>query len=590
MKRKNAIVEDKRGSWFFFFTVIMLLLSMATINAQTFKLGEREYIQVDGQWYINEDGRIGDQVIPERIVIQLRQNVDITQLDLSSLNLSGLQGIAGPIAENFHVLKVPSNLDPFISAAALSRSIDVVDIEFNALGEWTGTPDDPKWTNQWNLKASKLNMPAAWDISTGSSSIILAIIDTGFEYEHEDLDGNIWVNPAEDFNGNGRADFYPYYVGGDLDWSDNDNNGMVDDLIGWDFYGDGDPYPLPDYDLLIDHHGTAVAGIAAAVTDNGIGVAGIAGGWHPTQGVNIMCLRPDFYTVDTGQGLEPRPYQSSVAGAVTYAYQNGAQVINLSLAYNNLHSVLTSAINNAVNNHDVVVVCSSGNTGGDEAVGDDWDVKFPASMTNTIAVGATESDDIRWNTVTENGSCYGLMLDLMAPAFVWTTDLEGGQGASSNNYYDGFGKTSAAAPHVAGLAALIRSLYPDMLWQKVKEAMTETAVDLGAPGKDNYYGDGRIDAYAALSYDYPPPAEPQNFHVEWVPTFDGWNPKLVWNANSEIDLDGYKLRRSLDWGPYITLADLSLSTTYYIDREVVNIRNRRKQPLRSLQTNRLQHS
>ena len=107
MNREYACIDHKRGSLLFLFAFTMLLLSLATINAQTFNLGEREYIQVDGQWYLNEDGRIGDQVIPERIVIQLQPGMDITQLDLSSLNFSDLQVIAGPIAENFHVLKVP---------------------------------------------------------------------------------------------------------------------------------------------------------------------------------------------------------------------------------------------------------------------------------------------------------------------------------------------------------------------------------------------------------------------------------------------------------------------------------------------------
>ena len=337
MNSKRTSVHNK-SLLYFCIAMILFLVSNESVQAQSFSLGVREYIQVDGQWYINEDGIIGDQVIPERIVIQLQPEMDIIQFDSSSLNLLGLQVITGLIAENFHVLKVPSNLDPFISATALSNLTEIINIEFDALGEWTESPDDPYWSDQWNLNVSKLNMPAAWDISTGSSSVILAIIDTGVEYEHEDLNGNIWVNPFEDFNGNGRPDFYPFYAGGDLDWIDNDNNGKVDDLVGWDFYGIGDSYPLPDYDVNQDHHGTAVAGIAAAVTDNGIGVAGIAGGWHPTQGVKIMCLRPDYW-VD--QDNYPHPYESSVAEAVTYAYQNGAKIINLSLALDNSHPAMT---------------------------------------------------------------------------------------------------------------------------------------------------------------------------------------------------------------------------------------------------------
>lgn len=138
MNNEYAFKDHKKGSLLHLFAFTMLLLSLST-NAQTFNLGGREYKQVDGHWYLNEDGIIGDQVIPERIVIQLQPEMDIIQLNSSSLNLLGLQVITGLIAENFHVLKVPSNLDPFISAKALSNLTEVINVEFDALGEWTGT-------------------------------------------------------------------------------------------------------------------------------------------------------------------------------------------------------------------------------------------------------------------------------------------------------------------------------------------------------------------------------------------------------------------------------------------------------------------
>ncbi|MCH8069894.1 MAG: hypothetical protein IID16_11600 [Candidatus Marinimicrobia bacterium] len=167
MNTKQSSVHNK--SWLYYcIAMILFLVYNESTHAQTFNLGGREYIQVDGQWYLNEDGTIGDQVIPERIVIQLQPEMDITHLDSSSLNLPGLQVITGLIAENFHVLKVPSNLDPFISATALSNLTEVINIEFDALGEWTGTPDDQYWSNQWNLKSPKLNMPVAWDGTNAS--------------------------------------------------------------------------------------------------------------------------------------------------------------------------------------------------------------------------------------------------------------------------------------------------------------------------------------------------------------------------------------------------------------------------------------
>ena len=452
---------------YFCLAMTLFFVGLESTHAQTFRLRDRDYKEVEGRWYTHFSGKIGDEIIPERIVLQLKPGLSIPHLNLAQRNLADLQVLTGPFAENFYVLKVPANLAPFVSATALAALSDIRDLEFDALGEWTGTPDDPQWPNQWNLQAAKLNMPPAWDISTGSYSVLLAIIDTGFEYNHEDLAANIWS------------------------------------AVGWDFHDD-DADPLPDYTLNQDHHGTAVAGIAAAVTDNGKGVAGIAGGWYPAQGVKIMCLRPDFWVDEYN---DQRPFQASVADAVTYAYENGARVINLSLAYTSGHAALTSAINTAVNDHDCVVVCSSGNKGGvdDGGVGGDyWYVRYPAWLSNTIAVGATEQDDTRWITGTTQGSSYGPELDLMAPQAIWTTDLIGSEGKTSGNYYSGFGGTSAAAPHVAGLAALIRSHKPGYGWQQVEDVMTGTADKVGgvtynSNGWHQEYGHGRIDAYAALS-------------------------------------------------------------------------------------------
>ena len=125
MNSKRTSVHNK-SLLYFCIAMIFFLVSNESAQAQSFSLGNREYIQMDGKWYINEDGRIGDQVIPERIVIQLQPEMDITHLDSSSLNLPGLQVITGLIAENFHVLKVPNNLDPFISAKALSNLTEVI--------------------------------------------------------------------------------------------------------------------------------------------------------------------------------------------------------------------------------------------------------------------------------------------------------------------------------------------------------------------------------------------------------------------------------------------------------------------------------
>ncbi len=540
MKRQQTCVH-KKSLPYFCIVMGLFLVSHELTHAQSFNLVGKEYIQVEGRWFTNNNGVIGDPIITNRIVIQLSQERSINQIGLSSMNL---EVVAGPFAKNFYVVKVPFAVDPFVKATLLSKVNGIVDIEFDALGEWSDTPNDAQWNNQWNLKnTNKMDMTNTWGINRGSGSTIVAVIDVGVEYTHEDLTGNIWSG------------------------------------VGWDFH-DGDAVPLPDYTLLQDHHGTAVAGILGAVTNNGIGVAGIAGGWEADNfedtgypGVSIMCLRPAYWLDEGGY---QHPYMSSVAEAVTYAYQNGARVINLSLGFENTHSTLTSAINTAVNDYGVVVVCSSGNKGGETGPpGDYWYVRFPASMSNTIAVGAAESDDTRWENYSQ-GSCYGPELDLMAPQGVWTTDLEGVEGKSSGNYYSDFGGTSAAAPHAAGLAALILSIYPDFTPQEVKDFMTDNADKVGgvtynSNGWHMEYGFGRLDAYATLTavreYLGYPPAVPGNLVASkhWVG--GSYRPKLTWDANTEVNLAGYIIYRSFDGssGPYDICAILSNTTTSFID-------------------------
>lgn len=303
------------------------------------------------------------------------------------------------------------------------------------------TPNDPYFlSHQWNLL--KINAPQAWDITTGSDDITIAIADTGIDLSHPDLMAKIWVNADETLNG-----------------LDDDGNGKVDDVNGWDFVNnDNDPQ-----DDHFSSHGTHVAGIAAAQTNNGIGVAGVS--W----GARLMALKV-LNSGGTGS-------YENVAYAITYAADKGAKIINLSLGGDEDSLTLRNAVIYA-RNMGCVVVAATGNNNGP--------VLYPAKYAEAFAVAATDSNDQRaWL------SNYGPEVDIAAPGVsIYSTRIGG-----SYLYKTG---TSMATPHVAGLATLVWSEYPGYTNDQVEGRIEMTAVDLGDPGWDQYYGHGRIDAHAAL--------------------------------------------------------------------------------------------
>jgi len=496
MRKKSNFLCRKYLVYFLLSAFLMIDLQAQT-EPQIFKLGVREYRFVEGKWYNFSSGRKGDQIVPDRLVVRLKDRSDLRRFDFSRIGLQNLEIVSGELFGGYYVVKVKAPQDPFAVASLLKEDPLFDYIEFDAIGKIQASPNDPYYGNQWNLP--KISMPSAWDITTGSNSVILAIIDTGVDYNHEDLASKIWVNPAEDRNGNGHPDFSSYSQGGDLDGIDNDGNGYVDDLIGWDFK-DSDCNPWPGYDYKQDGHGTAVAGIAAAQTNNSVGVAGVSGGWGSQAGVKIMVLRYHYYE-DMG------PFYTTAAQAIQYAALNGAKVINCSFGWELDYDPFCYAVNIAVNSYNCAIVCSAGNEGGAE---DDGRMTYPALYSNTIAVGATIQDDSRWTSNSIAGSSWGPELDVMAPGgkvltsgIIYTTDITGSYGYESGNYKPDFGGTSAAAPHVAGLAALILSINSSLTWSQVRWTIRMSADKVPGMGGQDFteeYGYGRINAYKALKY------------------------------------------------------------------------------------------
>lgn len=317
--------------------------------------------------------------------------------------------------------------------------------EANTLRYLSKTSSDPYLGSLYGL--TKIDAFSAWDVTTGSPSTIVAVVDTGVDYNHPDLVDNIVKNTAE----------IPYNN------IDDDGNGYIDDYSGYDFYDrDGDP-------VDVFGHGTHCAGIIGARGDNAFGVVGVS--WN----VGILPVR---VMGPTGGGSD-----ADVASGVIYATQRGASIINLSLGGENPSTVLDNAIDYA-RTADVLVVAAAGN----EGVNNDTYGSYPANSNydNIISVAATDSSD-----ELADFSNYGATtVDVAAPGrSILSTYV-----ASSFLSMSG---TSMATPYVAGVAALIKSVQPAFGYVALKEILMNTSDPLSTLAGRSVSG-GRVNAYRAV--------------------------------------------------------------------------------------------
>ncbi|HQE92639.1 MAG TPA: S8 family serine peptidase [Anaerolineae bacterium] len=368
-----------------------------------------------------------------------------TQLTLEQYGVTTIRSL---YHSDVQLLRVPEGREVEI-AAALNADPGVVYAEPNYRYQaFDAVPNDPAYSKQW--AHTVIQSPGAWGITTGSSDIIIAIIDSGVDTSHPDLAGKL--------------------------------------VTGHDFVED-DNTPSD-----ANGHGTHVAGIAAAVTNNSVGVAGMS--W----GARIMPVR---VLDNTGSG-----YNSDIVDGITWAYQNGAKIINLSLGGKDFSQTMQNAIN-AAHAAGSLIVAAMGNCRNiSTACPTANPTMYPAAFDNVMAVAATDNSDTY-----AYYSQYGAHCDIAAPGgelsglgdpngiystmptyAVYLTTYYGYQ-----NQYDYLQGTSQATPYVSGLAALVWSMNPALTPDGVQSLIEQTADDPGLAGKDQDYGWGRINAYAALA-------------------------------------------------------------------------------------------
>ncbi len=349
-------------------------------------------------------------------------------------------------------LKADPNVEFAEEEKVISVNFAPNDTYFLSAGSWGQSYDD-----LWGIK--KIGAPPAWDTTAGTG-VIIAVVDTGIDYNHLDIASNIWTN-ANEIAGNGV---------------DDDGNGYADDVRGWDFVGPDYRNPTQGNDP-IDHngHGTHVAGTIAAVGNNGIGVIGVA--WQS----KVMIVKG---LDDSGTGLE-----STLANSIFYAAHNGADVISNSWAGQGTSQTIADAVDYAYNLGAVVVAAAGNNA-------DDARNYFPANLPEVITVAATAPDDS-----IAAFSNFGSKIDVAAPGVDILSLRAAGTslGSPINNDYTRADGTSMAAPHVSGAAALLLSEHPEYSNEDVRQAVRTSATDLGTPGYDLSYGYGRMNASAALA-------------------------------------------------------------------------------------------
>jgi subtilisin family serine protease len=416
------------------------------------------------------------EFVPGEFIVKWKSGITSLAADTLMTTMSANKVTAFPEI-GVELLRMPSTGDVSALSDQLRNDPRVEYVEPNYIYRASGTPNDPQFNDLWGMNNTgqtggtndaDIDAPEAWDIQTGSDSTLIAVIDTGVDYNHPDLAANIWTNPGEIPN-NGI---------------DDDNNGYRDDIHGWDFAND-DNDPLDD-----NLHGTHVAGTIGAIGNNSVGVAGV--NWR----TKIMALK---FLGGDGSGT-----LANAISAIIYGANMKARVMNNSWGGGGFSQALLDAINYA-NNAGSLFVAAAGNDGNDNDQTPNYPSNYDAP--NVVAVAAIDHEGglavfgsgggggicgCQGNVIGVPGSNFGATtVDLAAPG----KDI---LSTAPNNVYMKLSGTSMATPHVTGVAGLLFSQFPAWTHLQVKERLL-SSVEVSSSLQGKVATGGRVNAQRALS-------------------------------------------------------------------------------------------
>lgn len=388
---------------------------------------------------------------PARLLNSVENQVDLTQ---------------------YFTLRFPAPVDVVRAARELSSHAEVEYAEpmniYATDGAAAFAPNDSLYAQQWAL--AKVKADSAWNVSTGDSSVVIAILDTGVEWPHVDLTSKIWLNPGE--SGGGK----------ESNAIDDDGNGYIDDYHGWDFIGAdaatpiGDNDPRPNSPFSTHYHGTHVAGIAGAATNNSKGMASL--------GFNCKLM-----PLKVSDDMESDPGIYNWTSALVYAADMGAKIVNCSFGGSSYSQFEQDMVNYA-NGKGVLIVAAAGNKNSSLA-------RYPASYRHVLSVAATTPTDGK-----ASYSSFGTTVDVSAPGgddpFTTSRFIVSTWPPNAYHYLIG---TSMSSPLVAGLAGLVCSVFPSYTPDQIAEQIRVTCDNINTqnPSYINALGKGRINAYRALT-------------------------------------------------------------------------------------------
>ncbi|MDH7445635.1 S8 family peptidase [Aquimarina sp. 2201CG14-23] len=448
---------------------VMLLFTTVMWSQKTKTINQQQFLEDKDGWKMIDQQTGQKFTLSDEITIQF--NKPPSKEEIRKLEYQYGMKLMRSNRLGFYDFKITTKSKILSSYERMTKEVDAEQIFTNTMGTYILTPNDPQFGIQWGLEQvsdADIDAEDAWDISTGNSNVIVAILDSGTDWTHEDIglgtDGyqNVYLNPGEDAWANPND---PTTGNG----IDDDGNGFIDDWKGWDFHNGDNDSRGPFW------HGTHVAGIVGAKTNNNTGISGIAGG-NNAVGCRMML---------EGVG-DNAPNGAIIDDAIIYAMDNGADVIQFSLSVGSSVAINT-ALQNAYNNG-VFIVSAAGNSGAGS-------ISYPASNVNVFSVGATTAADAK-----AGFSQFGSNLDLAAPGV-------GIRSTQIGNTYANSDGTSFAAPAVSATAALMLSVNPSLSNQEIEDILKCTADKVGGynynwdatqPGHSQELGYGRLNANQAL--------------------------------------------------------------------------------------------